>query len=357
MFDETVRGLGFDDVVVLPCFSDVLPADVDTSVMLAGLRLRIPFLSAAMDTVTEWRMAEAMARAGGLGIVHRAQAPERQADQVRKVKQKTSRSKMAATDGNGSLVVGAAVGTDDERLVRASALVDARADVLVADSSHGCSQEVLSLVERLSRTFPNTPIVAGNVCTADSTRRLIEAGATLIKVGVGSGAACTVRHLAGVGMPQITAAVQCAEEAQRHGVPIIVDGGIRMPADVVKAIVAGADAVMMGAVLAGADESCGAWTSRNSQAFKVYRAMTSRVGQPLGFASEDDASLPVFEGIEALVPYSGPVARTLDQYEGGLRAAMGYTGAQTLAELKTAQLIQVSAGGRGEGGTLLPRDR
>jgi len=447
------EGLTFDDVLLIPAKSDVLPRDVDVATKLSEtLQLNIPIISAGMDTVTEAEMAIAMARQGGLGVIHKNMSIEQQAEQVDKVKrsergvitdpffltpdhqvydaehlmskyrisgvpivnnaeeqklvgiitnrdlrfiqdysikisevmtkehlitapvgttleeaekilQKHKVEKLPLVDENGvlkglitikdiekviefpnsakdtkgRLVVGAAVGVTADTMIRVKKLVEAGVDVIVVDTAHGHSKGVLETVANIRRQYPDLNIVAGNVATAEATRDLIEAGANIIKVGIGPGSICTTRVVAGVGVPQITAIYDCATEARKYGVPIIADGGIKYSGDIVKAIAAGAHAVMLGSLLAGVSESPGETEIYQGRRFKVYRGMGSVASMERGSKDryfQEEAKKFVPEGIEGRVPYKGPLADTIYQLVGGLRAGMGYCGTRNLDELR-----------------------
>ncbi len=445
------EGLTFDDVLLIPAKSDVLPKDVDVSTRLGeGIRLNIPLISAGMDTVTEAPMAIAIARQGGLGIIHKNMKIEEQAEEVDRVKrsesgvitkpfylhpehkvydaealmskyrisgvpivdkerklvgiltnrdmrfirdystpisevmtkenlvtapvgttlkeaeeilQKHKIEKLplvdergvlkglitikdiekatlfpnAAKDAQGRLLAGAAVGVSSDTFKRAAALVEAEVDVLVVDTAHGHSRGVLETVAELRRRYPDLCIVGGNVATAEGTRDLIEAGASVVKVGIGPGSICTTRVVAGIGVPQITAIYDCATVARQYGVPIIADGGIRYSGDIVKAIAAGADAVMLGSLFAGTEEAPGESEIFQGRRFKVYRGMGSLGAMQAGSGDryfQENVKKLVPEGIEGRVPYKGPLADTVFQLVGGLRAGMGYCGVRNLQELK-----------------------
>ncbi len=457
---EFAEALSFDDVLLVPGRSEVLPAEVDLKTQLGpGVCLNVPILSAAIDTVTEARMALALAREGGIGIVHRNCSIEQQVAEIDKVKRSESgmivdpitlppsatladakeimsryhisgvpitegtrlvgiltnrdirferdetllvsqlmtaeglvtaplgttldqaleilskhrieklplvdedfnlrglitvkdiQKKLdfpsAAKDASGRLLVGAAVGVGADMLTRAQALVDAGVDVLSLDTAHGHSVMVLRAVERLRAACSNVTIFAGNVVTAEGTRDLINAGAQAIKVGVGAGSICTTRIVAGCGMPQLTAIMECAEAARAYGVPIIADGGVRYSGDIVKALAAGADAVMLGNLLAGTDEGPGEVVIYEGRRFKEYRGMGSIGAMRAGYSrdryasaldnestsSERSSGKLVPEGIEGRVAYKGRVADAIYQLMGGLRSGMGYVGAANLAEL------------------------
>ncbi|GAJ41602.1 IMP dehydrogenase [Saccharococcus caldoxylosilyticus] len=459
------EGLTFDDVLLIPAKSDVLPRDVDVTTKLSEtLQLNIPIISAGMDTVTEAEMAIAMARQGGLGIIHKNMSIEQQAEQVDKVKrsergvitdpffltpehqvydaehlmskyrisgvpivnnekeqklvgiitnrdlrfiqdysikiadvmtkenlitapvgttleeaekilQKYKVEKLplvdenrvlkglitikdiekviefpnSAKDAKGRLIVGAAVGVTADTMIRVKKLVEANVDVIVVDTAHGHSKGVLETVRKIREQYPDLNIIAGNVATAEATRDLIEAGANIIKVGIGPGSICTTRVVAGVGVPQITAIYDCATEARKHGVPIIADGGIKYSGDIVKAIAAGAHAVMLGSLLAGVSESPGETEIYQGRRFKVYRGMGSVAAMERGskdrYFQEDNKKF-VPEGIEGRVPYKGPLADTIYQLVGGLRAGMGYCGTRNLEELREkTQFIRMTGAG------------
>ena len=463
---KIIDALTFDDVSLVPAYSDVLPAQVDPSTELGrGVRLTIPFMSAAMDTVTETRTAIAMAQSGGLGVVHKNQLPDAQADMVSKVKKyeagvvraphtlrvddlaKDAFDKMArhgvsgfpvldeagrlvgivtrrdlkaatpttpvrqvmstnlvtgtegvsrdealalmvqrrveklplvdandhtrltglitvkdlmkvetypdaARDGRGRLLCGAAVGPGKDLEARAHALVDAGVDVLVVDTAHGHSEGVINAIKQLRRWFKDVCLVGGNIATAEAAIALVEAGADCVKAGIGPGSICTTRIVAGVGVPQVTAIHDVSEAARRLGARTIADGGIKFSGDCVKALAAGADAIMVGSLLAGTDESPGEVVLFQGRTFKVYRGMGSLSAMEQGskdrYAQADvkDAAKLVPEGIEGRVPYRGSVGANLYQLAGGVRSGMGYLGARTLADMRqNARFVRVSAAG------------
>nr|5J5R_A Chain A, Inosine-5'-monophosphate dehydrogenase,Inosine-5'-monophosphate dehydrogenase [Mycolicibacterium thermoresistibile ATCC 19527]5K4X_A Chain A, Inosine-5'-monophosphate dehydrogenase,Inosine-5'-monophosphate dehydrogenase [Mycolicibacterium thermoresistibile]5K4Z_A Chain A, Inosine-5'-monophosphate dehydrogenase,Inosine-5'-monophosphate dehydrogenase [Mycolicibacterium thermoresistibile]5OU1_A Chain A, Inosine-5'-monophosphate dehydrogenase,Inosine-5'-monophosphate dehydrogenase [Mycol len=340
-------GLTFDDVLLLPAASDVLPANADTSSQLTKkIRLKVPLVSSAMDTVTEARMAIAMARAGGMGVLHRNLPVAEQAAQVETVKR------------SGGLLVGAAVGVGDDAWERAMALRDAGVDVLVVDTAHAHNRKVLDMVHRLKTTVGDEiEVVGGNVATRAAAAALVEAGADAVKVGVGPGSICTTRVVAGVGAPQITAILEAVAACAPHGVPVIADGGLQYSGDIAKALAAGASTAMLGSLLAGTAESPGELILVNGKQFKSYRGMGSLGAmQGRGGAKsyskdryfQDDALSEdklVPEGIEGRVPFRGPLSTVIHQLVGGLRAAMGYTGSATIEELQQAQFVQITAAG------------
>lgn len=448
------EALTYDDVLLVPARSSVLPREVDVSTSLSrNIKLNIPLISAAMDTVTESAMAIALAREGGIGILHKNMSIAMQAEEVDKVKrsesgmildpitvqadqrvrdvlqlmnkyrisgipvidrdhhligiitnrdlrfepdedqfvsaimtkenlvtapvgtkleqakrllekhkieklpvvdkhgilrglitfkdiQKRIRFPHACKDHHGRLRVGAAVGVRTETEERVAALVKADVDVIVVDTAHGHSKGVVEMVKYLRKKFPDLELVAGNVGTAEATRELIRAGADGVKVGIGPGSICTTRVIAGVGVPQLTAIMECARVASRNRVPLIADGGIKQTGDIPKAIAAGADAVMIGGLFAGVDESPGEKVLYEGRSYKLYRGMGSieamRVGSKDRYFqdAEDDIQKLVPEGIEGRVPYKGPLGDTVYQMVGGLRSAMGYSGTRSIAELK-----------------------
>lgn len=446
------EGLTFDDILLVPAKSEVLPREVDTASNLTKrIQLNIPLMSAGMDTVTEARMAIAMAREGGIGVIHKNMTVEEQASEVDKVKrsesgiivdpvflspqhlvsdalaimakyrisgvpitdvegklvgiltnrdlrfeenyaqpienimtkenlvtapvnttleeakrilgqhrieklplvdaenhlkglitikdiEKAIKYPNAAKDSRGRLRVAAAIGIGQGMEERARALVEAEVDAIVIDTAHGHSVHVLRAVERVKELFPGVDVIAGNVATAEATRDLIAAGADCVKVGIGPGSICTTRVIAGIGVPQVTAIMDCAAEAAKTGTPIIADGGIKFSGDIVKALGVGADVVMMGSLLAGTDESPGELEIYQGRSYKVYRGMGSigamRAGSRDRYFQDAQTKL-VPEGIEGRVPYRGPVAEIIYQLMGGLRSGMGYCGVANIEELQT----------------------
>jgi len=468
--NEFVEYLTFDDVLLKPAASSVLPAEASAATRLTrSIALSIPVVSAAMDTVTESRLAIAMAQAGGIGVIHRNLEPEAQADEVRRVKkfesgmvvnpitispeatladvlalkekyrisgipvvrrdgtlagiitnrdvrfatdmsqsvaelmtkenlvtvregvdraeakrllhryrieklivvdedykciglitvndmEKAALYPGATKDEQGRLRVAAATGTGDRHFERAEMLVDADVDAIVVDTAHGHSIHVIEQVKRIKRASNAVQVIAGNVATADAVRALIDAGADAVKVGIGPGSICTTRVVAGVGVPQLTAILDCAAAAERSGVPIIADGGIKFSGDLAKAIAAGASVGMVGSLLAGTDESPGEVYLYQGRSYKSYRGMGSVGAMARGSADRyfqqevKDSLKLVPEGIEGQVPYKGPVAGVVHQLVGGLRAAMGYTGCRTIEELQQrAEFLRISGAGLREG--------
>jgi len=461
------EGLTFDDVLLIPAKSEVLPREVNVETTLSDtLKMKTPFISAGMDTVTEAEMAIAMARQGGFGVIHKNMSIEEQAEQVDRVKrsesgvitnpffltpehqvydaehlmakfrisgvpivnnekekklvgiltkrdlrfiddysiiikevmtsenlitgkvgttleeaqkvlQKYKIEKLPLVDENnvlkglitikdiekvieypnsakdeqGRLIVGAAVGVTNDTMLRIEKLVEAQVDVIVIDTAHGHSAGVIEKVREVRERYPKLNIVAGNVATAEGTRDLIKAGANIVKVGIGPGSICTTRVIAGIGVPQITAIHDCAEEAKKHGVPIIADGGIKFSGDVVKALASGAHAVMLGSLFAGVTESPGEMEIFQGRQYKVYRGMGSLGAMKAGskdryFQEDDDVKKLVPEGIEGRVAYKGSLANTMQQLIGGLRAGMGYCGTKNLEALRNdSKFIRITNAG------------
>ncbi|WP_204121288.1 MULTISPECIES: IMP dehydrogenase [Levilactobacillus] len=350
------EGFTFDDVLLIPAESHVLPNEVDLSVQLApNLKLNVPFLSASMDTVTETKMATAMARKGGLGVIHKNMSADDQAQMVADVKaieNDASQFPKAAVDANNHLLVAAAVGVTSDTFDRASALLKAGADAIIIDTAHGHSAGVLRKVAEIRQQLPDATLIAGNVATGEGTRALFEAGVDVVKVGIGPGSICTTRVVAGVGVPQLTAIYDAAQVAREFGKPIIADGGMKYSGDIVKAIAAGGNAVMFGSMFSGTDEAPGEVIEDNGKKFKTYRGMGSLAAMSHGSADRyfqggvNEADKLVPEGIEARVEYKGSVNDIIFQMVGGLRSGMGYTGSATIQDLiNDAQFVRISNAG------------
>ena len=462
-YDRIVgEGITFDDVLLVPSASEVVPGDVDLSTHLTKkIKLNIPLVSAAMDTVTESRMAIAIAREGGIGIIHKNMTIDQQAEQVDMVKrsengvitnpfylspnhtlaqadelmakykisgvpivdggklvgiitnrdmkfeenmerpihevmtkenlitaregttleeakkllrkhkveklpivddnfalkglitikdiEKAVTYPRSARDEKGRLLVGAALGITADVLDRASALIDAGVDVLGLDSAHGHQRNVLKCVDMIKSKYPDIQLIAGNVATADGTRELIKAGADCVKVGIGPGSICTTRVIAGIGVPQITAVADAASAAAEYGVPIIADGGIKYSGDIVKALGAGANCVMMGSLLAGCEESPGETEVYQGRQFKVYRGMGSLAAMAKGSKDryfQENSKKLVPEGVEGRVPYKGSVSDAIYQMIGGIRSGMGYCGCPTIGQLQErGQFVRITSAG------------
>ncbi len=456
------EGLTFDDVLLIPAASDILPKDIAVNTRLTkSIALNTPLMTAAMDTVTEARMAIAIAREGGIGVIHKNMSIEAQADQVDRVKrsengvivnpfflspdhlvadanelmgkykisgvpicrdgklvgiltnrdmrfltdfsqkiedvmtkenlvtapvgtnleqaqeilrqhrieklpivdengylkglitikdiEKAVKYPLSARDKDGRLLCAAAIGATSDVLDRASALVEAQVDALVLDSAHGHSRNILNAVAKVKAAFPSISLIAGNIATASGAEALIDAGADAIKVGIGPGSICTTRVVAGIGVPQITAVYDAACVAAKHGIPVIADGGVKYSGDLVKAIAAGADVIMIGSLVAGCEESPGATEIYQGRQFKVYRGMGSLGAMAQGskdrYFQEDNKKL-VPEGVEGRVPYKGALSDTVYQLMGGLRAGMGYCGCATIGDLQQkGQFVRITGAG------------
>ena len=453
-------GITFDDVLLVPAYSEVIPNQVDlTTCLTKTIKLNIPLMSAGMDTVTEHRMAIAMARQGGIGIIHKNMSIQAQADEVDKVKrsengvitdpfylspehtlkdadelmakfrisgvpitegkklvgiitnrdlkfeedfsrkikecmtsknlvtakegitmteakkilakarveklpivdddfnlkglitikdiEKQIKYPLSAKDSQGRLLCGAAIGITANVLDRVPALVASKVDVIVLDSAHGHSANVLNCVRMIKEAYPDLPVIAGNIATGDAAKALIEAGADAIKVGIGPGSICTTRVVAGIGVPQITAVMDCYAVAKEYGIPVIADGGIKYSGDLTKAIAAGGNVCMMGSMFAGCDESPGTFELYQGRKYKVYRGMGSIAAMENGSKDryfQSDAKKLVPEGVEGRVAYKGLVEDTVFQMLGGLRAGMGYCGASDIKTLQeTAKFVKITA--------------
>ncbi|HBO47323.1 MULTISPECIES: IMP dehydrogenase [Pediococcus] len=351
------KGLTFDDVLLIPAESHVLPNETDLSVQLAdNIKLNVPIISAGMDTVTESAMAIAMSRQGGMGVIHKNMSIEDQATQVLEVKAagKADEKKYlhASSDEAGRPLVAAAVGVTSDTFDRANALLQAGADAIVIDTAHGHSAGVLRKIAEIREHFPDATLIAGNVATGEGTKALFDAGVDVVKVGIGPGSICTTRVVAGVGVPQITAIYDAATVARVYGKHIIADGGIKYSGDIVKALAAGGNAVMLGSMLSGTDETPGEVIEYNGKKYKSYRGMGSLSAMSNGSADRyfqggvNEANKLVPEGIEARVEYKGSVENIIFQMVGGLRSGMGYVGAPTIEALtENAQFIQITNAG------------
>ena len=333
------EALTFDDVLLLPRFSQVLPSDTDISLNLTeNIKLKAPFLSSAMDTVTESRMAIAIAKSGGIGIIHRNLDIKKQSIEVEKVKK-------------NNLFVGAAIGTNKDDLKRAKLLIDSGVDLIVIDTAHGHSKKVLTTLSKV-RINNKTPICVGNIATAEAAKRLYNSGADIIKVGIGPGSICTTRMVAGIGVPQITAIMEVHKVLKGKKTKIISDGGIKFSGDIAKAIAAGADAIMMGSIFAGTDESPGKKFKIKNKFYKQYRGMGSIGAMSAGSSNRyfqknyKDKSKFVPEGVEGRVEYKGRVSKIIYQLKGGLRSSMGYIGAKKINDIKkNAKFIKITKAG------------
>jgi IMP dehydrogenase len=335
-----VEGLTFDDVLLLPGYAEKAREQVNpASKIHPKLQLRIPLISSPMDTVTETEMAIAMASSGGLGIIHRNLQISKEAEMVRGVKSaKVVDATKAAVDAKGRLLVGAAVGAGADLEERVRALVDAEADVLVVDSGHGHSKYIIDAVKFIKKKYPKMPVMAGNVATAEGAKALIKAGADMLRVGVGPGSICTTRVVTGVGVPQIAALLEAVKAAKGSKTTIIADGGIRQMGDIAKALACGAQAVILGSLLAGHDEAPGEMVENDGKKYKQYRGMGSIGAMQKGGAErygqsmKTEAKKLIAEGVEGLVPYRGKVSDFLFQAIGALRSSLYYVGAADMAQ-------------------------
>ena len=334
------ESLTFDDVLLLPQYSNVLPSETDVSISLTDkINLKVPFLSSAMDTVTESKMAIAMGKFGGLGVIHRNLSIKKQTNEIIKVKKK-------------KFIVAAAVGTNKEDIERAKSLAANGCDLIVIDTAHGHSEKVLKTLSKLKKINKFVPICVGNVATGDAAKRLYNFGADIIKVGIGPGSICTTRMVAGIGVPQISAVMEVKKALRNKKIKIISDGGIKFSGDVAKALAAGADAIMMGSIFAGTDESPGKKFKVKGKIYKQYRGMGSIGAMSSGSANRyfqknfKDKSKFVPEGVEGRVEYKGNVSKIIYQLKGGLRSSMGYIGAKDLKQIsKNAKFIKITKAG------------
>ena len=345
--------LTFDDVLLVPAYSEVLPREVSTKASFTrNISLNIPIVSAAMDTVSEKAMAIMLARKGGISVVHKNMGIEAQARQIREVKEYPAEGdKIPCLDAEGRLRVAAGVGITTDVLDRVTALVEAGVDAIVLDSAHGDSHGVVEALRKIKAVYPELDTVVGNIATAEAAVRLIEAGADSLKVGIGPGSICTTRIIAGVGVPQISAIYDVAKAAEGSGVPVIADGGLRYSGDIVKALAAGGDSVMIGSMFAGTDEAPGEIFEENGRKFKSYRGMGSVDAMKAGSRDryfqdgEDSTKKLVPEGVVARVPYKGSVGDIIYQLVGGIRSGMGYCGAADIDALHTARFVRITANG------------
>lgn len=349
--------LSFDDVLIVPAKSNVLPNETDLSTTLTQkIKLNIPLISAAMDTVTESQMAIAMAMLGGIGVLHRNLTIQEQANEVNKVKNfnfDSSSNPNASVDNKGRLIVAAAIGTAKEDILRAEKLIESEVDAIVIDTAHGHSYKVMSMIEEIQKLVNNQSIIAGNIATKEAAIDLINLGVDAVKVGIGAGSICTTRIISGIGVPQFAAIRDVAEVCINSNICLIADGGIRNSGDVAKAIAAGADSIMIGSLFAGMDESPGEIITAQGEKYKRYRGMGSIGAMKAGSSDryfQEKASKFVPEGVEGYVEYKGQLKDAVHQLVGGLRAAMGYTGNASIAKMKrNCEFISITASGMKEG--------
>ena len=334
------ESLTFDDVLLLPQYSNILPSETNIKLNLTNkILLQAPFLSSAMDTVTESKMAIAMANSGGIGIIHRNLNIKNQTKEIIKVKNKKK-------------FVGAAVGTNFEDLDRTRSLIDNGCDLIVIDTAHGHSKKVLKTLSKLKKISNKIPICVGNIATGEAAKKIYNSGADIIKVGIGPGSICTTRMVAGVGVPQISAIMDVKKTLKNKKIKIISDGGIKFSGDIAKALAAGADAIMMGSIFAGTYESPGKKFTVKGKIYKQYRGMGSIGAMSSGSANRyfqkkfKDKSKFVPEGVEGRVEYKGKVSDIIYQLKGGLRSSMGYIGAKNLNEIsKNAKFVKITKAG------------
>ena len=323
------EALTFDDVTLSPNYSDILPSEVDTSIKLTNnINLKIPLLSSAMDTVTESKMCIALARAGGIGVIHRNLDIKKQVDEIRKVKAH-------------KLLVGAAVGAGANELNRAKNILKENIDLIVVDTAHGHTKKVKDMINKIKKIKPKkTVLCAGNIATPEAAKFLINLGVDIIKVGIGPGSICTTRLVAGIGVPQLSAIINVRNGLGKRKTLIIADGGIKFSGDIAKALSAGADAVMIGSLFAGTDEAPGKKIKKNGKLFKSFRGMGSIGAMNKGSADryfqkkQSDSSKYVPEGVEGYIKYKGPVSKIVYSLVGGLRSSMGYLGCKQIKALK-----------------------
>ena len=334
------EALTFDDVLLVPRYSSVLPQHVKLSSSFTNtINLRVPFLSSAMDTVTESKMAIAMSKSGGLGIIHRNLDIRAQSREVLKVKKL-------------NLKVGAAVGTSRNDLERVRSLIDSGVDLIVIDTAHGHSKKVLDILSKIKKINSKKDICVGNIASGEAARLLTEEGADILKVGIGPGSICTTRLIAGIGVPQLSAIIDVKRKLKNKKVKIISDGGIKFSGDIVKALAAGADAIMMGSIFAGTDETPGKKFRFKNKLYKIYRGMGSVGAMSSGSSNRyfqknfKDKSKFIPEGVEGRVLYKGEVNKIIYQLQGGLRSSMGYIGAENLNEIsRKAKFIKITKAG------------
>ena len=331
--------LSYDDILIVPKYSEVLPPQVSTKTKISSqIELSIPVLSSAMDKVTEWRLAKRLAQLGGMGVIHKNNSIQEQVEHVQNVKKSQTIRDESSVDENGKLRVGAAIGVNDTDLERLEKLVEAGVDLIVIDTAHGHSKRVGEMVEKVKKQYGDLTVAAGNVATAEACEFLYDHGADLIKIGIGPGSICTTRIVAGIGVPQFQALINCREFCLDKKIPFIADGGIKNSGDIAKALGTGASCVMLGSLLAATHESPGELLEQNGKLFKVYRGMGSvgamNQGSKDRYGQEEigKSKKLVAEGVEGKVPYKGELEEVIYQLIGGLRASMGYVGAQNLSK-------------------------
>ena len=339
--DPIKEALTFDDVTLTPNYSNILPSEVNTSTKLSkNLNLRIPILTSAMDTVTESKMSIAVGNIGGIGVIHRNLSIDDQIDEIRKVKSK-------------KLLVGAAVGASIQEHIRAKKILAENLDLIVVDTAHGHTKKVSEIIKLIQKTKPKkTTLCAGNIATADAAKFLIKQGVDVIKVGIGPGSICTTRLVTGIGVPQLSAILNVKKGIGKSKTTLIADGGIKFSGDIAKALAAGADAVMIGSLFAGTDQSPGKKIKRNGKYFKSFRGMGSIGAMNKGSADryfqtkQKDSSKYVAEGVEGYVKYKGSVEKIIYQLIGGLKSSMGYLGSKKIEDLrKKPKFVKITKAG------------
>ena len=323
------ESLTFDDVMLMPRYSDVLPSEVSTTTKLQkNLKLKIPLMSSAMDTVTESKMAIEIGKLGGIGIIHRNLSIKKQIQEIKKVKSK-------------KILVGAAVGASEQEMIRAKSILKENLDIIVVDTAHGHSKKVAEIVKMIKKIKPKkTSLCAGNIASPEAAIFLSKIGVDIIKVGIGPGSICTTRLVAGIGVPQLSAIIEIKKALKNKKISIIADGGIKFSGDIAKALAAGADAVMVGSMIAGTNEAPGKIIKKNGKLFKVFRGMGSVGAMNKGSADryfqkkQKDSSKYVPEGVEGLIKYKGSVSKIIFKLIGGLKSSMGYLGSKNVINLR-----------------------
>ena len=339
--DPIKEALTFDDVTLAPNFSNILPSEVNTSTQLSSkLKLAIPLISSAMDTVTESKMSIAIAKLGGIGVIHRNLSIDHQISEIRKVKSK-------------KVLVGAAVGASLQEHKRAEKILKENIDLIVVDTAHGHTKKVADIIKKIKKIKPkNTALCAGNIATTEAAKFLIKLGVDIIKVGIGPGSICTTRLVAGIGVPQLSAIMSVKKGMGKSKVTLIADGGIKFSGDLAKALAAGADAIMIGSLFAGTDEAPGKIIKRNGKLFKSFRGMGSIGAMNKGSADryfqikQKDSSKYVAEGVEGFIKYKGSVDKIIYQLVGGLKSSMGYLGSPKVKDLrKKPKFVKITKAG------------
>ena len=338
--DAIKDSLTFDDVTLIPQYSSILPSETITYTKLAhNLNLQIPLMSSAMDTVTESKMAIALSKSGGIGIIHRNLSIEKQVQEVKKVKK-------------NNFLVGAAIGVNSKDIERADELSKAKVDMIIIDTAHGHTQKVLFMIKKIKKKLKKCVLCAGNIATGKAAKFLADSGVDIVKVGIGPGSICTTRLVTGIGVPQLSAVLQVKKALKNYKTRIISDGGIKFSGDIAKAIAAGADAVMIGSLFSGTTESPGKIFKQKGELFKNFRGMGSVGAMSIGSADRyyqkkfKNVSKYVPEGVEGIVKFKGPVNKIIYNLIGGLKSSMGYLGAKTIKDLqKKGEFVKITKAG------------